>query len=109
MRVGRHFSGLFFFIHCWHCFGTLCLWCLKILESDSSYVYSMASLADERSYSFWTLSSYWSFMIDTHARNISDDMVGSTIKHSIDCLESLWISTRCDVSLAILGHIPLFY
>ena len=48
-------------------------------------------------------------MIDTHARTISDDMVGSTFKHSGDCPESLQISTRCDVPLAILGHIPLFY
>ena len=48
-------------------------------------------------------------MIDAHARTISDDMVGSTFEHSVDCLESLWISTRCDVPLAILRHIPLFY
>ena len=48
-------------------------------------------------------------MIDAHARTISDDMVGSTIEHSVDCLESLWISTQCDVLLTILGHIPLFY
>ena len=48
-------------------------------------------------------------MIDEHACTISDDMVGLTFEHIVDCLESLWISTRCDVPLAILGHIPLFY
>ena len=48
-------------------------------------------------------------MIDTHARTISDDMVGLTIEHSVGCPESLQISTRCDVPLTILGHIPLFY
>ena len=48
-------------------------------------------------------------MIDAHARIIYDDMVGSTFGHSVDCLESLRISTRCDVPLAIIGHIPLFY
>ena len=48
-------------------------------------------------------------MIDAHARTISDDMVGSTVEHSVNCLESLQISTRCDVPLAILGHIPIFY
>ena len=48
-------------------------------------------------------------MIDTHARTISDDMDGSTFEHSIDCPESLRISTQCDVPLAILGNIPLFY
>ena len=64
--------------------------------------------ADERSYSFWTLSSYWSF-IDAHARTIFDDMIGSNFEHSVDCPESHRISTRCDVPLAILGHNPLFY
>ena len=59
-----------------------------------------------RSYSFWTLSSYWSFMIDARARTIYDDMVGLTFEHSVDCLESLRISTRCDVPISILGHIP---
>ena len=38
MIVGRHFSGLFFLIHYWHCSGTLCLFCLKISESNSTYV-----------------------------------------------------------------------
>ena len=38
-------------------------------------------------YSFWTLSSYWSFMIDAHARTIYDDMVGWTFEHSVDRLE----------------------
>ena len=33
---------LFFFIHCWHYSRTLCLWCLKISESNSIYVSSMA-------------------------------------------------------------------
>ena len=47
-------------------------------------------------------------MIDAHARTISDDMVGSTFEHSVDYPESLRISTRCDVPLTILGHIPLF-
>ena len=69
----------------------------------------MAFLVDERSYLFWTLSSYWSFMIDTHARTISDDMDGSTFEHNVDCLESLRIFTRCYVPLSILGQIPLFY
>ena len=48
-------------------------------------------------------------MIDAHARTIFDDMVGSTFEHSVDYPESLQISTRCDVPLSILGHIPLFY
>ena len=48
-------------------------------------------------------------MIDAHACTISDDMVGSTFEHNVECLESLRISTRCDVPLAILGDIPLFY
>ena len=48
-------------------------------------------------------------MIDTHACTISDDMDGSTFEHSVDYLESIRIFTRCDVPLAILGHIPLFY
>ena len=47
-------------------------------------------------------------MIYTHACAISDDMVGSTFKHSVNCPKSLWISTRCDVLLAILGHVPYF-
>ena len=54
------------------------------------------------------LSSCWSFMINTHTRIISNDMDGSTFEHIVDCLESLRISTRCDVPLAILGHIPSF-
>ena len=48
-------------------------------------------------------------MIDTHARTIYDDMNGSIFEHGVDCLESLQISTRYDVPLSILGHIPLFY
>ena len=40
------------------------------------------------------LSSHWAFMIDTHARTISDDMDSSTFKHSVDCIESLRISTQ---------------
>ena len=55
------------------------------------------------------MGSHWAFMIDTHARIISDDMDGSTFEPSVDYPESLRISTRCDVPLAILGHIPLFY
>ena len=50
------------------------------------------------------MCSYWAFMIDTHARSISDGMDGSTFEHNVGCLESLWISTRCDVLPAILGH-----
>ena len=45
-------------------------------------------------------------MIDAHAHTISDDMVGSTFEQSVDCPESLRISTRCDVPLSILRHIP---
>ena len=48
-------------------------------------------------------------MIDAHAHTIYDDMVGSNFEHNVDYLESLRISTRCDVPLAILGHSPLFY
>ena len=48
-------------------------------------------------------------MIDAHACTISDDMVSSTFEHGVDYLESLRISTRFDVPLVILGHIPLFY
>ena len=48
-------------------------------------------------------------MINTHAHTISDDMNGSTFEHSVDCPESLQKPTQCDVLLAILGHIPLFY
>ena len=48
-------------------------------------------------------------MIDAHARTISDDMIGSTFEHSVDCLDSLRISIEYDVLLAILRHIPLFY
>ena len=48
-------------------------------------------------------------MIDAHARTISDDTVGLTFEHNVDFPESLRISTQCDVPLAILGHIPLFY
>ena len=48
-------------------------------------------------------------MIDARARTIFDDMVGLTFEHNVDYLESLRISTRCHVPLAILGHSPLFY
>ena len=99
----------FFFIHCRRCSRALYLLYLLIPESDSTDVSHMDFSTDRRSYSFWTLSSYWSFMIDTLARTIYDDMDGSTFKHSVNCLESLRISTRCDVPLAILGQIPLFY
>ena len=34
-------QAYFFFIHCCHCFGTFCLWCLEILELDSTYISSM--------------------------------------------------------------------
>ena len=47
-------------------------------------------------------------MIDTHARTISNDMNGSNFEHNVACLESLRISTRCDVSLAIRGISPYF-
>ena len=30
------------------------------------------------------MDSHWAFMIDTHARTISDDMDGSTFEHSVD-------------------------
>ena len=40
------------------------------------------------------LSYHWAFMIDTHAHTISDDMHSLTFEHSVDCTESLWISTR---------------
>ena len=40
------------------------------------------------------LISHWAFMIDTHAHTISDDMDSLTFEHSVDCAESLWISTR---------------
>ena len=55
------------------------------------------------------MGSYWVFIIDTHAHTISDDMDGLTFEHNVYCPESLQISTRRDVPLAILGHIPLFY
>ena len=47
-------------------------------------------------------------MIDAHARTIFDDMVGSNFEHSVDCPESLRISTRCDVPLAVRGISPYF-
>ena len=40
---------------------------------------------------------------------ICDDMDSSNFEHSVDCVESLWISTRCDVPLAILRHILIFH
>ena len=54
------------------------------------------------------MGSYWVFIIDTHARNIYDDMDGSTFEHNVYCPESLQISTRRDVPLAILEPIPYF-
>ena len=54
------------------------------------------------------MGSHWAFTIDTHAHTIFDDMDGSTFEHSVDCLEPLWISTRCDAPLTKLGHIPYF-
>ena len=50
------------------------------------------------------MGSHWAFMIDTHALTISNDMDGSTFEHTVDCPESLRISTQCDVPPAILGH-----
>ena len=55
------------------------------------------------------MGSHWAFMIDTYAHTISNDMDRLTFEHNVDCSESLQISTRCDVPLSILGHIPLFY
>ena len=39
------------------------------------------------------LSSNWAFKIDVHACTISDPMDSSTFKHSVNCVESLRIST----------------
>ena len=54
------------------------------------------------------LSPNWSFMINAHARTISDGMVGSTFEHNVDCLEPLHISTRCDFHLPYYGISPYF-
>ena len=40
------------------------------------------------------LSSHWAFTIDMHARTIFENMDSSTFEHSVDCVESLRISTR---------------
>ena len=93
-------SQMSFITHCQSYCKTFYLLCLKISELDSTYVYS-------RTFFFFDLmvgvthfgciehilSSHRAFMIDMHDCTIYDDMDSSTFEHSVDCVESLQIST----------------
>ena len=88
-------SQMLFITHCQSYYRILCILCLEISESDSTYVYSRDFLVDSRSFGCigHILSSHWAFMIYTHACTISDYMDSLTFEHSVDRAKSLRIST----------------
>ena len=99
MRVGGYFSNVIY-NPLPKLFKTFYLLCLKISELDSTYVYSRAFFFFDLMVGVThfgcfehILSSHRAFMIDMHARTIYDDMDSSTFEHSVDCVESLRIST----------------